>query len=72
MKEKLNTEIKELMDVETFIAKELEKELEIFDRHIARYERMPLSERKEQAKKSLIQSGILNKDGSAKETIIIR
>ena len=67
-----NKHEKELIDVELFVENELKKELEIFDRHIARYQKMSPMERKKQAKESLINSGVLNKDGTEKSAIIVR
>ena len=67
-----NKHEKELNDVELFVENELKKELEIFDRHIARYQKMSPMERKKQAKESLINSGVLNKDGTEKSAIIVR
>ena len=67
-----NRHKEELIGVERFIENELKKELEIFDRHIARYQKMSPTERKKQAKESLINSGVLNKDGTEKSAIIIR
>ncbi|MCB6993007.1 hypothetical protein LI177_05850 [bacterium 210820-DFI.6.37] len=69
---KKNIHKEELIDVERFVENELKKELEIFDRHIARYQKMSLTERKKQAKESLINSGVLNKDGTEKSAIIVR
>lgn len=48
------------------------EELQIFKRHLARYENMSLIERKHSAKESLIRSGVLNKNGTVKNEIVTR
>lgn len=58
--------------MEMYIEKEIQKELEIFERHMARYQSMPPAERKSCARQSLIRSGVLNEDGSVKNAIIER
>ncbi len=58
--------------MEMYVDKEIQEELEIFERHIARYQNMPPAERKSRAKQSLIRSGVLNEDGSVKDAIIER
>ena len=48
------------------------EELKIFKRPLARYENMPLDERKYSARESLIKSGTSNKDVTIKNVIIVR
>lgn len=62
----------ELLSMEMYVEKEMQKELEIFERHMARYQNMPPAERKSHARQSLIRSGVLNEDGTVKSAIIVR
>lgn len=67
-----DVEHKELWNMELYMERELQQELQIFKRNMERYQKMPLETRKKQAQKSLILSGVLNEDGTKKSVIVTR